>query len=215
MCRKALNLGESKVVMECSDAAVEMFSGSLIKQDCDEMLGDVAAGITCGMDQKDCNSPAIRISSTEVSAIVDGENAMFPDSIDAEVTKEDFCSPSSAQSANVSYEDGESEADAMVSKNKLGTSDTASQHDVKAMFATMLEKGWNLKDCSDVTVAELYLMLGQDGLVKLEYDWISLLPKEDLIHDKILITLNNMLRRLSHLATLEITDFSKVKFFTH
>ncbi|WAQ98985.1 CRML-like protein [Mya arenaria] len=158
-----------------------------------------------------CMSPAVRISSNEVSAIADGENAMFPDSIDTEIVKIDLSSPNSAgtcTSANVSYEEAESEGEG--GRKPVSASEINSSHEnLKKLFTKMFEKGWSVIDSTDITVAQLYLMFGGEGEVKLEYDWLSLQKEEEALEDELLMTLNNMLRRLSHLATMEITDFSK------
>lgn len=52
-------------------------------------------------------------------------------------------------------------------------------------------------------------MFGEDSELKFEYEWVSLPKEVDLLQEKLLVNLNNMLRRLSHLAMIEFTDFSK------
>lgn len=151
--------------------------------------------------------------TTELNAIADGENAMFPDSMEklkvteTEAEGMDICairSPSSNGSQNDLPEDHDTDGK-LVPKSVI-----SSQKEAETVFKTMLEKGWNSKECSDITIAELYLMFGANGELKFEYEWVNLKKETELLQEKLLMSLNNMLRRLSHLAMMEITEFSKV-----
>ncbi|KAH3835018.1 protein cramped-like [Dreissena polymorpha] len=146
--------------------------------------------------------------STEVSVMADGEDAMFPDTVDTEHFNAEFNSPNSETSANASFEDLDNEIEPECARS-LSEQMASSQTNAKNIFSQMLETGWGLGGSSSVTVAELYLMFGGEGEVKCEYDWVRGEQPAHLIQEELLITLNNMLRRLSHLATMEITDFSK------
>ncbi|XP_052795313.1 protein cramped-like [Mya arenaria] len=217
LCRKSLHLSD-RILMNSLTTEVGVFDsvGTDNEDKCDKVTVDathVEKNNSVTLDAKGhaCMSPAVRISSNEVSAIADGENAMFPDSIDTEIVKIDLSSPNSAgtcTSANVSYEEAESEGEG--GRKPVSASEINSSHEnLKKLFTKMFEKGWSVIDSTDITVAQLYLMFGGEGEVKLEYDWLSLQKEEEALEDELLMTLNNMLRRLSHLATMEITDFSK------
>lgn len=41
-----------------------------------------------------------------------------------------------------------------------------------------MRKGWTLEDVGDITIGDLYLMFGQDGRVRLEYRWKTLMPNQ-------------------------------------
>lgn len=77
----------------------------------------------------------------------------------------------------------------------------------KVDYEDRIRKGWSLGDCESLTLAELYLMFGEGGKLKVEYDWCDIKPASVLA----LQQLTNLLRRLVHLATTEFTDFSKLK----
>ncbi|XP_064608359.1 protein cramped-like isoform X2 [Liolophura sinensis] len=77
----------------------------------------------------------------------------------------------------------------------------------KVDYEDRIRKGWSLGDCESLTLAELYLMFGEGGKLKVEYDWCEIKPASVLA----LQQLTNLLRRLVHLATTEFTDFSKLK----
>lgn len=160
-------------------------------------------------------------SSFDVSAMVDDENAMFPDNMmsgakkvseTGEERKGSVCdtkgsSASSAEeNATEKGPDGGSNGDIPQVANDSGDSEKSS--DEKELIETkrmqeILEKGWNLNMADSLTVAELYLMFGKDGKLRLEYEW-CVTPDNQLTSK-----LTNMLRRLVHLATTEFTDFSK------
>lgn len=55
-------------------------------------------------------------------------------------------------------------------------------------------------DKADMTLAELYLMFGKEGKLRMEYEWC----KEEVIPEH----LCNMLRRLVNLATIQFTDIN-------
>lgn len=180
----------------------------------------------CVMRQKDspiCRSDEVSsslpftqsISGQEVSAIADGENAMFPDSItkscgeslegsDAEVKDEDANSEDGVESLGFPNENA-IDIDIVKDEDDF-TPAASSQADFEKMFKSMLDTGWNVKQSENVTLAELYLMFGDEGDMKLEYEWINQKTEVDILHEKFLNNLNNMLRRLSHLATIEFTD---------
>lgn len=155
-------------------------------------------------------------SSFDICAIADGENAMFPDAIDKlrQSGKEceehsDSVSPGSNKGQNESFELAEGDVQEM-GDNSSTKPVKSSQEEMEKVFKNMLDIGWTSNDGADITIAELYLMFGVNGELKFEYDWISLKKESELAQERLLMSLNNMLRRLSHLATLEITEFSKV-----
>ena len=162
----------------------------------------------------------------DLSEMVDGENAMFPDTISEncrETREEETVSDQNMQTDNeqgvkcndteaiskvTSIETGLSETEKNCDKNTA--SENSSQTDFEKVFKRMLSNGWSVKEGDNLTLAELYLMFGEDGELKFEYEWISLKQDAVTLQDKLLVNLNNMLRRLSHLAMIEFTDFTKV-----
>lgn len=153
-------------------------------------------------------------SSFDISAIADGENAMFPDAIDklrqCEKDSDDRNSDSVSPGSNrcqIECLEGDAQETGDNSSTKPVNS---SQSEMEKVFKNMLDIGWSSNDGADITIAELYLMFGANGELKFEYDWISLKKESELLQERLLMSLNNMLRRLSHLATMEITEFSKV-----
>ncbi|XP_060063402.1 protein cramped-like [Ylistrum balloti] len=161
-------------------------------------------------------------SSFDVSAMVDDENAMFPDNMMSAAKKGleaagDEAKGSNCDTKGTSVElaednatekgaEGGSNDEANPVVNDSGESEKSG--DEKEYLETkrmkeILEKGWNMNMADSLTVAELYLMFGKDGKLRLEYEWC--VTPDDQLTSK----LTNMLRRLVHLATTEFTDFSK------
>lgn len=172
-------------------------------------------------------TPALCTSRTfagpDLSAIVDGENAMFPDIIgngcqesqtenlvsdnelDSKVEKEP-----NRQSKEIPVELVSDEVDEKLNSDRNDANIMSSQAEYEKAFKGMLDNGWGVKEGDNLTLAELYLMFGEDGELKFEYEWVSLRREAEMLQEKLLINLNNMLRRLSHLAMIEFTDFTKV-----
>lgn len=150
-------------------------------------------------------------TTSEISAIVDGEDAMFPDSI-GQNTETEYKITITETESNLKP-DLEAVRSKLDSISKVGEKNTqnsnSSQKDFKKAFEHMLEHGFNFKDGDNLTLAELYLMFGEDGELKFEYEWVSKRREADIIQEKLLNNLNNMLRRLSHIAMVEFTDFTK------
>lgn len=148
----------------------------------------------------------------EISAIVDGEDAMFPDTIGQESeAKYEITVTESDSNGKLESDVGQTDGDCKQKDGEETTqiNQTSSQQDFKEVFDNMLENGINLKGGDSITLAELYLMFGEDGELKFEYEWLSLRHGTDFLQEKILTSLNNMLRRLSHIAMVEFTDFTK------
>ncbi|KAL4230471.1 Crm [Mactra antiquata] len=157
----------------------------------------------CRTDEVSSALPFARsLSGQEVSAIADGENAMFPDSIAK--TSADVLDEGTASDGDVKEE--EANSDDGLELDDDFTPAEPSRTDFEKMFKTMMDTGWSVKESDKVTLAELYLMFGEEGEMKFEYEWINHKTDVDLLHEKLLNNLNNMLRRLSHLATIEFTD---------
>ena len=74
-----------------------------------------------------------------------------------------------------------------------------------------IRDGWTLKNASKVTMAELYLTLGNPAKVVLEYEWCEVVQTADILK----VNLANMLRRLVHLANTEFTDVGKSRQVTN
>ena len=95
----------------------------------------------------------------------------------------------------------------------VSAADVGSAEDLEKVKSTLLEqsrKGWTLKEAENLTIAQLFLIFGKEELIRLEYDWSKTSPdsKEELYD---CYTIINRLRRLVHLATMEFTDYVKVK----
>ncbi|XP_021363017.1 protein cramped-like isoform X2 [Mizuhopecten yessoensis] len=165
-------------------------------------------------------------SSFDVSAMVNDENAMFPDNMmsSAAANKVSETAAGSDAKENVcdtrdtsvgSAEDNAAEkvveggSNGEVNPVVIDSGDSEKSSDEKEYIIEtkrmkeILEKGWNTNMADSLTVAELYLMFGKDGKLRLEYEWVT--TPDDQLASK----LTNMLRRLVHLATTEFTDFSK------
>ncbi|XP_046377265.2 protein cramped-like isoform X1 [Haliotis rufescens] len=82
-----------------------------------------------------------------------------------------------------------------------------SEDGLKEMVA-VAKMGWTVESGRTITLAQLYLMCGQEETVKLEYDWCDTKTKGNTHFTS---TLTNMLRRLAHIATVEFRDPSRVK----
>ena len=166
-----------------------------------------------------------RYSVPELRAIVDDENAMFPDvplesyrenaeMDDGEIsTKVETKTESQEIEIVDALEDPASPSKLLLSPNSEDclTTDSgeSSQSEIARVCRDIMDKGWNLADAENVKMAELYLMFGKGGEIRFEYDWCSLQANE--LHERLLSNLNNMLRRLANLATVEFTDFTKVR----
>lgn len=167
-------------------------------------------------------------SAPEISALVDGENAMFPDCIagSCHESSDELAITETDSSVKVELDSSsggtlEEFQIAIVSDEVDKTGEHNMQHakssqtEFKKLFENMLQNGWGVKEADNLTLAELYLMFGREGELRLEYEWISLRREAELLQEKLLNNLNNMLRRLSHLAMIEFTDFSKVNVFIY
>ncbi|KAK3099181.1 hypothetical protein FSP39_000618 [Pinctada imbricata] len=162
--------------------------------------------------------------SVDVSAMLDGENAMFPDA-PFSTSKEDeesaggrtiemfidtnhrgndrvklMSSPSGSKNPPQNIEIEERH----VSSERL--SDSSQDMEVLETRRTIaiLENGITEEksDACNLTLAELYLMFGKDEKLRLEYDWVQ--DKTALL----VTNLSNVLRRLCNLANIEFTDIS-------
>ncbi|XP_033742781.1 protein cramped-like isoform X2 [Pecten maximus] len=162
-------------------------------------------------------------SSFDVSAMVNDENAMFPDNMMSGVKKVSETGAGEEAKGSVCDTKGASAGSAEDNNAEKGveagsngevppvvndSGDSEKSSDEKEYIETkrmkeILEKGWNMNMADSLTVAELYLMFGKDGKLRLEYEWC--ITPDDQLTSK----LTNMLRRLVHLATTEFTDFSK------
>ena len=152
-----------------------------------------------------------RYSIPELSAIVN-ENAMFPDVPMEHLKETDEKDFNSKEEMEDGLEDPVSPHKLLLSPNSEDclTTDSgeSSQSEIARVCKDIMDKGWNVADSENVKMAELYLMFGKGGEIRFEYDWCDLQANE--IQERLLANLNNMLRRLANLATVEFTDFSKV-----
>ncbi|KAL3878577.1 hypothetical protein ACJMK2_030914 [Sinanodonta woodiana] len=167
-----------------------------------------------------CAAGSITELKNEVSAMDEDENAMFPDNpLSSEAVPSD--SPSVRNSMVESVMDNqdcvnavddnvpEAPPDCSVNEKDRNVIVTdSSQNDRDRYYEEIMKSGWNQNMAENVSVAELYMLFGKDGIIRFEYEWCNkrLVPGEEC---NILKTLTNMLRRLVNLATIEFTDFSK------
>ena len=161
-------------------------------------------------------------STPDLSAIVAGENAMFPDAPFeayremAEIDKlgedsrgERNKTPSVEMDVDDQVTPPRITISSPTNEDCLTTDSMESSHsEVEKLCRDIMDQGWNVAEGEKVKLAELYLMFGKDGEIRFEYDWCNVQVSE--LHEK-LLNLNNMLRRLGNLATVEFTDFSKVR----
>jgi len=164
----------------------------------------------------------IRTLDSDISAVVDGENAMFPDKLFREESSEtgnDENLKADGENSEKNPSDMETELDSPFSKHKETAaedeissrlSESSSQSYVERFVRDVMSRGWQVGGDEKLTVAELYLMLGKGGEVRLEYEWVTVKSEAEIARERLLQNRNNMLRRLSHLATVEFTDFTKV-----
>lgn len=152
--------------------------------------------------------------SLDVGAIVDGDNAMFPDTLlSPSQKKEGSClnkegSSNTIELSSVADIDGCIPMETqLVEEQQIGCdSDIKAEPTVEELAAIESRKlkealeGGLTSDRADMTLAELYLMFGKDGKLRIEYDWC----KEEIIPQR----LCNMLRRLVNLATIQFADLS-------
>ena len=69
-------------------------------------------------------------------------------------------------------------------------------------------RGGITKDTAeDVTVGQLYLMMGDPQKMVLQYEWTDVVKTPDIVSCNQRLT--NMLRRLIHIATTEFIDLNK------
>ena len=167
-------------------------------------------------------------STPDLSAFVDGENAMFPDA-----PLESYSEMKEIDSVEKNQNDGRRndspsiETDTALDENSpskslcsptnedcLTRDSVQSSHsEIERVCRDIVDRGWNVSDSENVKMAELYLMFGKGGEIRFEYDWCNLQANE--LQERLLSNLDNMLRRLANLAMVEFTDFSKVRTEMH
>ncbi|XP_046561787.1 protein cramped-like [Haliotis rubra] len=170
--------------------------------------------------------PSHPVSSTpEISLLIGDDNAIFPDKplfYDLDPLPSSKLSLS-APSMSVHTEHrtdgvqkhveggGNDNANHATCKNSdAGNASVDSQdsEDASKEIVAMAKTGWTVESGRTITLAQLYLMCGQEETVKLEYEWCETKTKENTHYTS---TLTNMLRRLAHIATVEFRDPSRVK----
>lgn len=200
---------------------------------CDEQIKNFTYGMTAQCvtyeDTRIRSTSCCTSSVNELNMIADGENAMFPDTITSKACCDssvlDRVSECASSGSNMEHGSPDTnkklenrlqespDGKHLECKNETQSNDLAnnlsSQQDYKLVFKDMLENGISLHTGQKVTLAELYLMFGEDGELKLEYEWINLRMEANILQERLLLNLNNMLRRLSHLAAVEFTDFTR------
>ena len=202
---------------------------------CDNNNAEEAPSVIFDSPHSSKNSNSARTAETisrqtpmDVSALVDGDNAMFPDAplfsgtengtdvgtdleAEAGTTIEMFvetlnkgCDKISVKSSpggsrNVPQNQTSDNGNVMQDRFSDSSQDLEELENRKT--ALIVESGITEESAQNMTLAELYLMFGKEGKLKLEYDWTK---------DKsasVTMAVTNLLRRLIHLANIEFTDF--------
>lgn len=146
----------------------------------------------------------------DVAFLSEGENAMFPDTplskADSKSTEnltETESTDGSPQRKKYLSGGNESEvARTTSSDNEEKCLDSEKEEQETVNIKDALERGWSSTSAENLTIAQLYLMFGKDQKIKFEYDFCKETTVEDLIKSQ----LTNTLRRLVHLAVMEMTD---------
>ena len=172
----------------------------------------------------------------EISAIMDGEDAVFPDLIPIRETATDvsdqsvpgvegtdnLLSPTKSENDSPGKQSSSSPHVAAMEERTEEVVETvvhsgnsilnSSLVEKEEKCRKLLEEGWKVDDTDQTTLAELYLMFGLNGELKLAYEWVNVKSEAEILREKLLSNMDNMLRRLSHIAMVEYTDFTKVGF---
>uniref|UniRef100_A0A0L8GNL4 Uncharacterized protein n=2 Tax=Octopus bimaculoides TaxID=37653 RepID=A0A0L8GNL4_OCTBM len=192
-------------------------------------------GILSGSFIKESDGP-VTVSGTTDFADVSSDNAMFPDTMmshssnvsenssqpvlnsaenktlemSPQVSEKNDENKSAVTSCNTSHTTTVTSNSSSVAPN---TTDIRTSEDLEKIKIKLLEqskKGWTMKEAENLTVAQLFLIFGKDEPIRLEYDWSKTSPdSKDKLYES--YTIINRLRRLVHLATMEFTDYVKVK----
>lgn len=166
-------------------------------------------------EQVSCLQSARAFSVPELSAIVDGENAMFPDLLLQNFTDKPLTN--SPKLTGIDKDDDKLDSESNITEDPTNKEDDAatrisvlsSQSEMEKVYKDVMLSGWTSNVDETMTLAELYLMFGRDEELRFEYEWVPKKTSVTGLEEIVLLNLNNMLRRLSHLATVEFTDFSK------
>ena len=149
--------------------------------------------------------------SVDVGALEDGDNATFPDTLLSQRKENDGLnkegSSNTIELSSVEEMDGCVPIGMDVSAEREGCdSDQKAEPTAEELAAIesrkmkeALEGGLSV-DKADMTLAELYLMFGKEGKLRMEYEWC----KEEVTPQH----LCNMLRRLVNLAAIQVADLS-------
>ena len=183
--------------------------------------GESLPSITCTFDSpkstKNSKDSSVKTDSAltfsvDVGALVDGDNATFPDTLFSQrkenggLNKEG--SSNTIELSSVEEMDGCVPIGTDVSAERENGCDSDQKAEPTAEELAAIEsrkmkealEGGLSVDKADMTLAELYLMFGKDGKLRMEYEWC----KEEVTPQH----LCNMLRRLVNLAAIQIADLS-------
>jgi hypothetical protein len=207
----------------CAMDAVMITATSEFPRQCTSLdNGEIVASSLMGgncLSSSSSKATASLCSSLPISAIVDGENAMFPDNLlscttsgqDSPPSSREPCDSSSARPGAGEEGDGPADPSATEAEREAGGDETSRDlGGVSRGVEKRFRQGWSVHSAHDdnPTIAELFLMFGKNGTLRLEYEWCERPPT---VAECLTTKLTNMLRRLVHLSTLEFTDFSKVR----
>ncbi|VDI73493.1 Hypothetical predicted protein [Mytilus galloprovincialis] len=145
------------------------------------------------------------VYSNDAAFLSEGENAMFPDTplsrnnskSTENLTETDSTDGTPPRKKHLS---GGAESEVVKSSDNEDKSEKEDQESLNVKEA--FEKGWTSTSAENLTIAQLFLMIGKDNKIRLEYDFC----KESTIEDIVKTQLTNTLRRLVHLAVMEMTD---------
>lgn len=162
-------------------------------------------------DNKGAVTPTSSVYSADAAFLSEGENAMFPDtplskndSKSTENLTETDSTDGSPPKQKTTVNGNKSDAGKTnCSDNEEKCLDSEKEEKESLNLKQALEKGWTSASADNLTIAQLYLMFGKDSKVRLEYEFCKTTTVEDIVKTQ----LTNTLRRLVHLAAMEITDF--------
>ncbi|CAC5357197.1 Protein cramped-like [Mytilus coruscus] len=151
------------------------------------------------------SSMSCSVYSNDAAFLSEGENAMFPDTplsrnnskSTENLTETDSTDGTPPRKKHMS---GGTESEVVKSSDNEDKSEKEDQESLNIKEA--FEKGWTSTSAENLTIAQLFLMIGKDNKIRLEYDFC----KESTIEDIVKTQLTNTLRRLVHLAVMEMTD---------
>ena len=140
------------------------------------------------------------IANPEVVAATLKMPLVSKDSSKCDVKEEETIAPSAAGSA---LDKNKSDPPDSSHKNEANSSNDDSDEIDLERF----RKGWTKETAGNMTMAEIYLLFDAPKTIILEYEWTDVNPQCNFMTNN----LNNVLRRLVHIAITEFVDVSRSK----